>query len=219
MAWCPRSSDAWSMHTVAHMPFACCFLPENEEHGPALPADSPPWQRSRGIYSLLPLLQDSISQDSCISSQNVSPKFNYHLMLFVANTLPLPETFWQIHLFFCFIPPNWTGLTHFCKLQAAPLCCCCYRTPLCHFKTQKGNLRHLGTASCGWLIMWFRDLIQFEGSLCAVVLGKERLHSTEALCPDRTRPVSRWSSETFHCLSHARWFLLKHTLCHLVFLL
>ena len=26
MAWCPRFSDAWSMHTVAHMPFACCFL-------------------------------------------------------------------------------------------------------------------------------------------------------------------------------------------------
>lgn len=34
-----------------------------------------------------------------------------------------------------------------------------------HFKTQRGNCRHLDTASCGWLIMWFRDLSQFEGCL------------------------------------------------------
>lgn len=90
MAWYPRFSDAWSMHTVAHMPFACCFLPENEGHGPALPADSP-WQWSRGIYCLLPLLWDCISQDSCISSHLplMFPKFNYHLTVFVASTLPL----------------------------------------------------------------------------------------------------------------------------------
>lgn len=90
MAWCPRSSDAWSMHTVVHMLFACCFLRENEGHGPALAAESP-WQSSRGIYCLLPLLWDRISQDSCISSHLplMFPKFNYHLMLFAASTLPL----------------------------------------------------------------------------------------------------------------------------------
>lgn len=103
-------------HGSTHAVCLLLFSQKNEGHGPAPPADSPR-QRSRGIYSLLPLLWDCISQDSCISSHLplMFPKFNYHLTLFVAGTLPLLRAC-VVWLWLCYphflihvISPNWTG--------------------------------------------------------------------------------------------------------------
>lgn len=83
-----------------------------------------PDKRSRGIYCLLPLWWDCISQDSCISSYlpSMLPKFNYHLFVAtVAHSLCCVRVCWwpcvRSHTFEFFISRD---RTHIHKWQAQP---------------------------------------------------------------------------------------------------
>lgn len=104
MGWCPHFSHAWSAHIAAHKPFACCFWTQIEGHGLAPPGDLP-WQRSRGLYSLLPVLWDFISQDCRVSSLHWPSLRFVHIW----DDCERSASNWKFQI--CFISQNWMQIT------------------------------------------------------------------------------------------------------------